>query len=123
MALFTRVLGGASPALRLAPGTPEFARAARTDYAELVSLHQAPQLPGSFVVQKLASLPAPVSAAFDTFRTLHAGRAELALSVIDGHRTWQAQVVEGSGAHVLLIDGKGAELARGVVRGASISWR
>ena len=123
MALFTRVLGGASPGPRLAPGTPEFAREARKDYADLVSLHQAPRLPLSFVVQQLASLPAPVSAAFDHFRMLHAGRAELALSVIDGHRTWQAQVVEGSRAHVLLIDGKGSELARGVVRGAAISWR
>ena len=123
MALFIRVLGGARRTERIAPGTAEFARAARKDYADLLSLHQAPRLPVSFVVQNLGMLPASVLASFDTFRLLHAGRAELALSVIDGHRTWQAQVVQGSGAHVLLLDVKGSELARGVVRGAAVSWR
>lgn len=123
MALFTRLQGGASERVRMAPGSADFARAAKKDYGELVALHGAPRLPAAFVVQNLGTLPAPVGAAFDTFRQLHAGRAELALSAIDGHRTWQAQVVQGSGAQVLLLDVKGQALARGVVRGAAISWR
>lgn len=123
MALFTRLQGGATPGPKLVPGTPAFTRAAKRDYGELLALHGAPRLPAAFVVQKLSTLPASVVAAFDTFRQVHAGRAEVALSTIDGHRTWQAQVVQGSGAQVLLLDGKGAELARGVVRGAAVSWR
>lgn len=123
MALFTRLQGGATAAPKLAPGTPAFSSAAQKDYADLLDLHQAPRLPAAFVVQKLETLPAPVRAAFDTFRKLHGGRAEVALSTIDGHRTWQAQVVQTGGAQVLLLDGKGSELARGVVRGAAVSWR
>jgi hypothetical protein len=132
MALFTRLQGGGPERVRsgelaprgvMAPGSADFARAAKKDYGELVALHGAPRLPAAFVVQNLGTLPAPVGAAFDTFRKLHAGRAELALSAIDRHRTWQAQVVQGSGAQVLLLDVKGQELARGVVRGAAVSWR
>lgn len=123
MALFTRLQGGATPTARRSPGTPEFARAAKQDYAELLALHQAPRLPASFVVQQLGTLPAPVGTAFDTFRQQHAGRAEVALSVIDGHRTWQAQVVQKDGAQVLLLDARGHELGRGVARGAAVSWR
>ena len=123
MALFTRLQGGAGPTSKLSPGTPAFTSAARKDYADLLDLHQAPRLPAAFVVQKLETLPAPVSAAFDTFRKLHAGRPEIALSTIDGHRTWQAQVVQNGGAQVLLLDVKGNELARGVVRGAAVAWR
>ncbi|MDP3154642.1 MAG: hypothetical protein Q8N23_18330 [Archangium sp.] len=123
MALFTRLQGGAAPASKLAPGTAAFNSAARKDYADLLDLHQAPRLPAAFVVQKLETLPAPVGAAFDAFRNLHAGRAEIALSTIDGHRTWQAQVVQHGGAQVVLLDVKGSELARGVVRGAAVAWR
>jgi hypothetical protein len=123
MALITRLQGGASRGPRLAPGTAAFVRAARKDYTELVALHRAPRLPASFVVQKLGTLPAPVASAFETFRRLHLGRAELAVSAIDGHRTWQAQVVQVGGAQVLLLDGRGHELARGVVRGAAVTWR
>jgi hypothetical protein len=124
MALFTRLQGGAPERVRIAPGSAAFVSAAKKDYGELVALHGAPRLPAAFVVQKVSSLPAPVAAAFDTFRQLHAGRAEVAVSAIDGHRTWQAQVVQGgSGAQVLLLDVKGHELARGVVRGAAVSWR
>ena len=123
MALFTRLQGGAAPASKLSPGTPAFTLAARKDYADLLDLHQVPRLPSAFVVQNLETLPAPVAAAFDTFRKLHAGRAEIALSTIDGHRTWQAQVVQNGGAQVLLLDVKGNELARGVVRGSAVAWR
>ncbi|MDP1828797.1 MAG: hypothetical protein Q8L48_36390 [Archangium sp.] len=124
MALFTRLQGGAPAGPKLAPGTPAFSRAAKKDYGDLLALHGAPRLPAAFVVQQLSTLPAPVAVAFDTFRQLHAGRAEVALSTIDGHRTWQAQVVQGgNGAQVLLLDVKGEELARGVVRGAAVSWR
>lgn len=123
MALFTRLQGGATAAPKLAPGTPAFNAAARKDYADLLDLYQAPRLSASFVVQKLETLPGPVGAAFDTFRKQHAGRAEIALSTIDGHLTWQAQVVQPGGAQVLLVDVKGSELARGVVRGAAVTWR
>ena len=124
MALFTRLQGGAAPQQPgLSPGTPAFAQAARKDYADLLELHQAPRLSPSFVVRKLDTLPVPVAAAFDSFRQLHEGHAEVALSTIDGHRTWQAQVVQKGGAQVLLIDARGSELARGVVRGAAVSWR
>lgn len=127
MALFTRLQGGATPAPKtapkMAPGTAAFSRAAKQDYADLLELHQAPKLPASFMVESLGTLPKPVGAAFATFRALHAGRAELASSSIDGHRTFQAQVVQQGGAQVLLLDGKGDELARGVVRGAAVSWR
>lgn len=123
MALFTRLQGGAPVGPKLAPGSPAFSRAAKQDYGDLVALHGAPRLPAAFVVQKLSTLPAPVLAALDTFRQVHAGRAEVAVSAIDGHRTWQAQVVQGTGAQVLLLDVRGHELARGVVRGASVSWR
>ncbi len=125
MALFARLQGGATAGAEgLKPGTPAFTRAAKKYYAELVALHGAPRLPTSFVVQKLATLPAPVSAAFDSFRLAHPGSAQIALSTIDGHRTWQAQVTQiGGAAQVLLIDLKGSELARGVVRGAAVSWR
>lgn len=124
MALFTRLQGGATRATRLSPGTSAFTSAAKQDYADLLSLHQAPRLPASFVVHQIGTLPVPVAAAFDSFSQLHAGRAEIAPSVIDGHRTWQAQVVQsGGGAQVLLLDAKGHELTRGVVRGAAVSWR
>ena len=124
MALFTRLQGGATPARpALNPGTSAFAQAARKDYSDLLALHQAPRLPSAFVVRQLDTLPAPVGAAFDSFRAQHVGQAEVALSTIDGHRTWQAQVVQKGGAQVLLLDGKGSELARGVVRGAAVSWR
>jgi hypothetical protein len=125
MALYTKLQGGSATSKpKLAPGTPEFARAAKQDYAELVALHGAPKLPASFVVKKLTTLPEPVGAAFDHFRLLHSGQAQIALSTIDGHRTWQAQVTQiGGSAQVLLIDAKGVELARGVVRGAAVSWR
>lgn len=133
MALFSKLRGG-SPKLRggspapatpkLAPGTPEFSRAAKKDYADLLALYGAPKLPASFVVKKLTTLPAPVSAAYDSFRLMHSGQAQIALSTIDGHRTWQAQVTQiGGSAQVLLIDAKGVELARGAVRGAAVSWR
>ncbi len=123
MALFTRLQGGAAPASKLAPGTPAFNTAARKDYADLLDLHRGPRLTAAFVVQKLDTLPAPVGAAFDTFRHQHAGRAEIGLSTIDGHRTWQAQVVQNGGAQVMLLDVRGSELARGVVRGAAVTWR
>lgn len=126
MALYARVSGGTptppSRPLR-SPGTAEFALAARRDYADLLDLYQAPRLSPSFVVQKWDSLPAPVGAAFDRFRAQHAGKAEIALSTIDGHRSWQAQVSQQGGAQVLLLDAKGTELGRGVARGASVAWR
>lgn len=125
MALFSKLQGGtAKPASKLAPGTPEFTHAAKQDYADLVAFQGAAKLPTSFVVKKLTTLPAPVGAAFDHFRLLHSGQAQIALCTIDGHRTWQAQVTQiGGSAQVLLIDAKGVELARGVVRGAAVSWR
>jgi hypothetical protein len=127
MALFTRLQGGSAPAPaappKIAPGTPDFAIAAKKDYADVIAMYGAPRLLSSFVVKKLETLPAPVKAAFDSFRLLHGGAAEIALSTIDGHRTWQAQVTQIGGAEVLLIDAKGFELARGVVRGAAVSWR
>jgi hypothetical protein len=124
MALFTRLQGGATTARpALSPDSPAFAQAARKDYADLLALHQGPRLSPAFVVRKLDTLPVAVGAAFDSFRQLHAGHAEVALSTIDGHRTWQAQVVQKGGAQVLLLDARGAELARGVVRGAAVSWR
>lgn len=123
MALFTRLQGGSSPRPGLAPGTPAFERAAKRDYADLLALHQAPKLPSSFVVQQLGTLPPGVKAAIDTFKQLHSGRAEVAVSAIDGHRTWQAQVLQQGGAQVLLLDGKGRELGRGLVRGAAVTWR
>lgn len=126
MALYARVLGGTSPAPpkpALTPGTPAFARAARKDYADLLELYQAPRLSPAFVVQKWDSLAVPVQQAFERFRGQHVGRAEIALASLDGHRTYQAQVVQGGGAHVLLLDAKGAELARGAVRGAAVAWR
>jgi hypothetical protein len=129
MALFSKLQSGlqggnAPTAAKLAPGTPEFTTAAKKDYADLLEMHGAPKLPTSFVVKQLTSLPEPVKAAYDSFRLLHSGHAQIALSTIDGHRTWQAQVTQiGGAAQVLLIGEKGAELARGVVRGAAISWR
>jgi hypothetical protein len=126
MELFSKLQGGspASAASKVAPGTPEFTRAAKKDYADLVAMYGAPKLPTSFVVKQLGTLPSPVGAAFDNFRLLHSGQAQIALCTIDGHRTWQAQVTQiGGSAQVLLIDAKGVELARGVVRGAAVSWR
>ena len=123
MALFTRVLGGASPAPGLSPGSLAFTRAAKQDYADLLALHGAPRLPTSFVVHKLGTLPAPVAASFLAFTQLHAGRAEIAPSVIDGHRTWPAQVVSSASAHVLLLDAQGQELASGLARAGSVTWR
>ena len=127
MALFSKLQGGASAppsSPRRSPGTPEFTRAAKQDYADLLAVYGAAKLPASFVVKKLTTLPEPVSAAYDSFRLLHAGDAQIALSTIDGHRTWQAHVTQiGGAAQVLLIDAKGMELARGVVRGAAVSWR
>lgn len=125
MALFARLQGGATARPEaLKPGTPAFSSAAKNDYADLVAMYGAPRLLASFVVEKLGTLPAPVKAAFDSFRLAHPGSAQIALSTIDGHRTWQAQVTQiGGAAEVLLIDAKGSELARGVVHGAAVSWR
>lgn len=126
MALFSKLQGGsARTASKLAPGTPEFTTAAKKDYADLLAMYGAPKLSTSFVVKQLTSLPEPVKAAYDSFRLQHSdGHAQIALSTIDGHRTWQAQVTQiGGAAQVLLIGEKGAELARGVVRGAAVSWR
>lgn len=123
MALFTRLQGGATPAPGIAPGTIAFTRAAKQDYADLLALYGAPKLPGSFIVQKLSTLPAPVAASFDAFKQQHAGRAEIAPSAISGHRTWQAQVVTPGSAQVLLLDAKGHELASGVARAGAIVWR
>lgn len=123
MALFTRLQGGATPLPGLSPGTLAFARAAKQDYADLLALHGRPRLPACFVVQKLATLPEPVAASFHAFTALHAGRASIALSAIDGHRTWQAQVVSSSSAQVLLLDTKGRELASGVARADKVCWR
>ena len=120
MALFTRLQGGAAPSPRV---TPDFARTARQDYADQLALYGRAQLPASFVVQKLSTLPAPVAAAFHDFQQRHPGRAEIAPSPIAGQVTWQAQVVQVGGAQVLLLDQKGHELARGVVRGAAVSWQ
>lgn len=120
MSLFTRLQGGATPAPR---GTPDFSRAARQDYADQLALHGRAQLPVAFVVHKLSTLPAPVAAAFDDFKQRHLGRAEIAPSAIAGQVTFQAQVVQVGGAQVLLLDGKGHELARGVVRGAAVTWQ
>ena len=78
-------------------------------------------------MQHLSTLPPSVKAALDTFKQLHSGRAEVALSAIDGHRTWQAQVLQQGGAQVLLLDGQGRELGRGLVRvekaSAAVTWR
>ncbi len=123
MALFTRLQGGATAAPGRSPGTLSFTRAAKQDYADLLALHGKPRLPVSFVVQKLATLPEPVAAAFHTFSLKHAGRAEIALSAIDGHRTWQAQIVSSTSAQVLLLDVKGQELASGVARASTVHWR
>ena len=126
MALFSKLQGGSAPTTpKRSPGTAEFTKAAKQDYADLLALHGAPKLPTSFVVKSLTALPEPVKAAYDSFRLQHSdGHAQIALSTIDGHRTWQAQVTQiGGAAHVLLIGEKGAELARGVVRGAAVSWR
>ena len=123
MALFTRLQGGATPRPGLSPGTHAFTRAAKRDYAELLVLHGRPRLPVSFVVQKLATLPEPVAASFHAFTAQHAGQAEIAVSAIDGHRTWQAQVVGSSSAQVLLLDVKGRELASGVARADKVCWR
>ena len=126
MALYARLAGGTSVApskSALTPGTPAFSQAARKDYADLLELYGAPKLSPSFVVKNPETLPQPVLDAFETFKRQHAGRAEIALSSIDGHRTWQAQVVSGSSAQVLLIDAKGQDLGRGVVQGAAVKWR
>lgn len=126
MALFARVTGGTTAAPSkpsLTPGTAAFAQAARKDYADLLELYQAPRLSPSFVVKKWDALPGPVQQAFERFRGQHVGKPELAVSSIDGHRTYQAQVVQGSSAQVLLLDAKGSELARGAVRGAAVAWR
>lgn len=126
MALFARLTGGTSVApvkSALTPGTPAFSIAARKDYADLLELYGAPKLSPSFVVKNPETLPQPVGDAFEAFKRQHAGRAEIALSSIDGHRTWQAQVVSGSNAQVLLVDAKGHELGRGVVQGAAVKWR
>lgn len=123
MALFTRLQGGAAPVTPTSPGSAAFARAARQDYAELVSLHGRAQLPVAFLVQKPSTLPAPVAAAFEDFKRRHLGRAEIAPSAIDGQLTWQAQIVQVGGAQVLLLDRQGQALARGVVRGSAVAWQ
>jgi hypothetical protein len=126
MALYARLTGGTSTApakSALTPGTPAFAQAARKDYADLLELYGAPKLSPSFVVKNPETLPQPVLDTFEAFKRQHAGRAEIALSSIDGHRTWQAQVVNGTSAQVLLVDAKGQDLGRGVVQGAAVKWR
>jgi len=120
MALLSRLQGGVSTPPRGSTGT---AAAAKQDYAELLALHGKAKLPTAFVVQQWSTLPAPVSAAFQAFKQRHLGRAEIAPCAIDRQLTWQAQVVQVGGAQVLLLDGKGHELARGVVRGAAVSWQ
>lgn len=126
MALYARVMGGASPVATKAPvtpGSPAFAQAARRDYEDLLALYGGPRLSPAFVVAKWGALPAPVAGAFERFRAAQPGQAEIALSTIDGQRAYQAQVLQPGGAQVLLLDARGLELGRGAVRGAAVVWR
>lgn len=124
MALFSKLSAGAgvaAPRPAIEPGTSTFAATARRDYAETVTMYGAPKLLPSFLVK---TPPPAVQHVVDSFEQLHAGKAEVALNAIDGHRTYQVQISEkNQQAQVLLVDARGHELARGVARGNAVRWR
>lgn len=121
LTLFNRLQPGTAPSReRIHPGTAQFTSAARYDYEQLVRHYGKAQLPAAFRVK---ALPAELAASVKAFAALHRATPQLALNTIDGSKSYQVQVAVKDRTHVLLLGPRGAELARGEVRGAKVSWR